>query len=109
MQAINQWLHSNLSQHVTQFQVSSLLSEVYSEVASTSNAANVFQITGLWPAGLSVLSADCFIPSGNLNTLNGILEVHVAVAQHRLEQMSRRKNKAVPLALKIYITLQMSQ
>jgi hypothetical protein len=72
-QAINKWLRSNTGQCVTQFQVYSLLSEVNGKAALISNAANGFRATGLWPVDRSVFSENEFIPSGNLNTPDNIL------------------------------------
>jgi hypothetical protein len=67
-QAINKWLRSNPGQCVTQFQVYSLLSEVFGKAASIFNATNGFRATGLWSVDRSVFSENDFIPSVNLNT-----------------------------------------
>lgn len=56
------WLRSH-EPPVTQFEVSSLLSEAYSRAATLSNAMNGFKATGIWPVNRNIFSDADFIPS----------------------------------------------
>lgn len=61
-EAVSKWLRT-YEPPVTQFEVSSLLSEAYSRAATLSNAMNGFKATGIWPVDRNVFSDADFIPS----------------------------------------------
>jgi hypothetical protein len=83
-------------------QVYSLVSEVHRKAASLSNEENWFRATALWALGISVFSENyLFAVEISKHLMTFLLEKHVTVLHLRLEQIKRRKFKAIHPALSI--------
>jgi hypothetical protein len=91
-QAVDKWLRSNPGRYVTQVQASSLLSEghFFKAVAILKAADGFGQLYSycVWPVHRSMFSENYFKASEILNTVTFIMKKHVAVVQHRLEQIN---------------------
>jgi hypothetical protein len=109
-QAINKWLRSNPGQCVTQFQVSSPLSEAYGKAASISN-----EQMGFWQLDYGLLTEVYFLKMSSFpveistRLMAFLMETHVSMVHHRLGNINRRRYKAVHPSLYICITLQVLQ
>ncbi|CAH1966953.1 unnamed protein product [Acanthoscelides obtectus] len=66
MQVMANWFRTNVDQKVTQFEVATLLTEAYTNSATTHNAAIGFRASGVWPVNRNVFSDRDFVASENL-------------------------------------------